>query len=66
MQSEHRIENEPLLFRIPPDKRRLIEKVCETRGETLSAFIRLSVYEQLAKMGLLSQTESEVLLGGKR
>lgn len=45
------MSNQRIGVRISTEDRRLLERVCEARGEDLSGFIRRSVRRELAQLG---------------
>ena len=45
------MSNDRIGVRIPTKDRRLLDRVCEARGEDLSGFIRRSIRKELAKLG---------------
>jgi len=48
-------------FRLPDKDRGLIEKVCASRGEDISDFVRRAVKKELASLGFLSDEEQRAL-----
>ena len=51
----------PVMAWLPRDKYELVKKLCEARGERISAFVRRAIYRELAKLGLLPEDEAKLI-----
>jgi hypothetical protein len=54
-------EYELVGFNFPKEKKELLNRVCEKRGETLSDFVRGTVLRELARLSFLSPEEKKAL-----
>jgi len=47
--------------RVKPELKKLLEKVCEARGEDVSDFVRRAVLKELARLSFLSEDQKKAL-----
>ncbi|MFQ6115557.1 MAG: ribbon-helix-helix protein, CopG family [bacterium] len=50
-----------ICFRLPKEEKELIEKICDSRGEDLSSFVRRAIKRELARMSYLSEEAKKAL-----
>ena len=51
----------PVAFRLPEKDKKLLEKICEARGEDVSDFIRRAIRKELASLGYYSDDVKKAL-----
>ena len=55
------MSNKVIGVRVSEDVRKLLEKVCQARGEDISDFVRRSVRKELARLSFLPDEDKKAL-----